>query len=208
MKSRELTMNLLEKSACDLLEWIKLTRSQKVDLPEDFSWYSLYSGIISRVKNLIHDGNFEGIAAWFKIINEIYDTVASGNPNSPEAEALRFEIMHIRATLIMKFGAGKAGSILDEGPLLTWFFHDLNVPLDTALQKSDDWHNIKQENKIRFLQNKEEKGRYTKQNITVEDLKTLRKIKNKLAILKPLYQHKLIENKELGDWISIMHKLP
>src|SRR5215471_3460518 len=103
MKSRELTMNLLEKNACDLLKWVKLVRSQEVDLPEDFSWYSLSSSIILRVKNLIHDGNFEEVAAWLRIINEIYDTVASRNPNSPEAEALRYEIMHIRAALIMKF---------------------------------------------------------------------------------------------------------
>ena len=92
--------------------------------------------------------------------------------------------------------------------MLAWFFHDLNVPLNTARQKSDDWQNLKQQNKIWWLRDEEERDGNNQKNITVEDLKTLRKIKNKLSILKPLYQHKLIENKELGDWISLMHRLP
>lgn len=54
-------MNLLEKNACGLLEWVKLARSQKVNLPEDFSWYSLSSGIILRVESLIQDENFDGL---------------------------------------------------------------------------------------------------------------------------------------------------
>lgn len=208
MKSRELTINLLEKNACDLLEWIKLARDQRLDLPEDFSWYSLSSGIISRLKNRIRNGNLEGAATWMKVINEIYDIMTSGNPTNSEAEALQYEIMHIRAALIMRLGISKAHPILDENPLLAWFFHDLNVSLDTAIQKSDDWQNIKQEKKIQFLRDKEQKIDNTDQCLTIQDLKTLRKIKNKLSILEPLYQHKLIENKELGDWISIMHKLP
>ena len=108
MQSRELTINLLAKTPEDLLEWVKLAKSQKVDLPEDFSWYSLASSIISRIKSLIHDRHFECVNVWFKIVNEIYDYVASADPNSSEAEALRYEIMHIRAALIMKFGSSKA----------------------------------------------------------------------------------------------------
>lgn len=208
MKSRELTMNLLGKNPEDLLEWVKLARSQKVDLPEDFSWYSLSSSIILRIKNLIHNGNCEGVATWLKVINEIYDTVTSGNSTSSAAEALQYELMHIRATLIMNFGATKSESLVDEDPLLTWFFHGLDVPLDTAVQKSDDWQNLKQKNKIRYLQDIGKNSNNYDRKITIEDLRTLRKIKNKLSILKPLYQNKLIENKELGDWISIMYKLP
>jgi hypothetical protein len=208
MKSREFTINLLKKNADDLLEWVRLAKSQKADLPEDFSWYSLSSGITSRTKNLIHNGNFEGATAWSKILNEIYYYLASSKPNSSEEEALLNEIMQIRAALIMKFGMSKANPLLDEDLLLTWFFHDLSVPLETAIQKSDDWQNLMQQKQIRWLQEREERNGATKQITSVEDLKTLRKIKNKLSILKPLYQDKLIENKELGDWISIMHKLP
>lgn len=208
MKSRELTINLLAKTPEDLLEWVKLARSQNVDLPEDFSWYSLASSITSRIKTLIHDRRFECVNAWFKIVNEIYDNVASGNPNSSEADALRYEIMNMRAALIMKFGISKADPLLNEDLLLAWFFHDLNVPLDTAIQKSDDWQNLKQQKKVRWLSDSEERDNGNHKNVTIEDLKTLRKFKNKLSILKPLYQHKLIENRELGDWISLMHRLP
>jgi hypothetical protein len=208
MKSRELTINLLAKSPEDLLEWVKLARSQKVDLPEDFSWYSLASSIISRIKTLIHERNLECVNAWFKIVNEIYDHVASGNPNSSEAEALHYEIMYVRAALIMNFGISKADPLLNEDQLLAWFFHDLNVPLNTARQKSDDWQNLKQQNKVRWLRDSEERNDGNQKDITTEDLKKLRKIKNKLAILKPLYQHKLIENRELGEWVALMHRLP
>ena len=116
--------------------------------------------------------------------------------------------MHIRAALIMKFGVSKTETLLDDDLLLAWFFHNLNVPLAIAIQKSDCWQNLMQQKKIRWLRESEEKKDGTEQNTTIEDLKTLRKIKNKLSILKPLYQNKLIENRELGDWIAIMHKLP
>jgi hypothetical protein len=190
------------------LEWVKLAKSQKVDLPEDFSWYALSSGIISRVRALVRDGNFESLAVWFKILNEIYDKVATGHPDSSESEAVQFEIMHIRATLIMKFGVIKSESLLDEHSLLTWFFHDLTIPLDIAIRKSDDWQKLKQEKKVKRLRDNGEVSDDAKQIFTIEDLIILRKIKNKLSVLKPLYQNKLIENKELGEWISIMYKLP
>ena len=208
MKSRELTINLLEKNAEDLLQWIRLAEGQKVDLPKDFSWYSLSSAIIARMKALIRHKNFESVTAWSKIVNEIYNNMANGNLSSSEGAALKNEIMQMRAALIMKFGVSKAHPLLDEDPLVAWFFHDLIYPLDTAIQKSDAWQNLKQQKKIRLLRENKYKNSDIEQNITVEDLKTLRNIKNKLAILKPLYQNHLIENKVLGDWISIMHKLP
>ena len=89
----------------------------------------------------------------------------------------------------------KADPLLNEDQLLAWFFHDLNVPINTAILKSDDWQNLKQQNKVRWLRDSEEGDDGSQKHITTEDLKTLRKIK-------------LLENKELGDWISLMHRLP
>jgi hypothetical protein len=103
--------------------------------------------------------------------------------------------------MIMKIGAVPGNLVLDIELILNWVFDSLQFSDEEALIKAIVWRDTLSEN------NPEETQKYFDANL--EDIKILRDIKNRLGIIKPLYESKKISpTKELNAWISIWEKLP
>ena len=192
MKARDFTTLFLREDVSKALEWIHLAWENQVIMPEKFSWYSLAYGILSKIKANINSQGSDEIMAWSEVVNEIYSNLQKENKLDSELIDLQYELMSLRTLLILKFGVVQNHPLLDKDILITWFFSNLEFSIEIARRKSQIWQRAKREN----------------QELTFNEVKELRKVKNMVTLMKRLSQKNVIENQALDDWISIQQELP
>jgi hypothetical protein len=94
--------------------------------------------------------------------------------------------MMLRASLIRHIGAKQGDAILDPAAIVNWFFDNLPLSREEAEQQACNW-----------------------QNLPIEQIKTLRQIKNRLSVLDLLAeQHLLDAYPELTGWLTLHDRLP
>lgn len=94
-------------------------------------------------------------------------------------------IMFLRVYFIERYGSKINDPILDFNQVVQWFFQSLTISLNEAKEIADNWNEL-----------------------DIDKIKELRKIKNRLAVFKELSTSLLEPYPELREWIMIYNKLP
>jgi hypothetical protein len=94
--------------------------------------------------------------------------------------------MLLRTAMIAEFGSVDDHLVLDSNQIIYWFFHSLTMSLDEVTQKAENW-----------------------KELNIEDIRELRRIKNRLNIIVVLAESdKFMINEEIRAWLSLRDRLP
>lgn len=122
---------------------------------------------------------------WAKVAVHIYDYLEQ-TADSREKMALSFSSMNLRAYFIGRFGVVPEDIVLDLSRLVQWFMTGLPLSIDQATEDANQW-----------------------MNLSIENIRALRDIKNQLAVFEGLAKNNLLDNyPELNNWLQLRSKLP
>jgi hypothetical protein len=122
---------------------------------------------------------------WAKVAVHIYDHLEQ-TAEAREKIALSLSSMNLRAYFIKRFGVIHEDSVLDLNRLIYWFVAGLPLTINQAIEKAEHWTEL-----------------------SIEEIRELRDIKNQLAVFEQLTSNKLLENHlELNNWLKLKSKLP
>lgn len=122
---------------------------------------------------------------WAAIAVALYTRLAKSN-SGRKRDQLLVDVMHIRAFFIKRMGSSPGHPVLDIQDLVAWFLSTLTISLAQAQRMTEHW-----------------------EHLTIEEIRTLRDIKNRLAVFVNLRQDEWIEPyPELKDWLAVREQLP
>lgn len=108
-----------------------------------------------------------------------------------EKESCQLAAMNLRAYLIREFGTEPLHPILDSEYLVKWFLDSLNLPINQVYRQCKTYQ------------------KFGIKKITFEQLKYLRKLKNRLAVIKLLSESDQIKPTNiLKKWLLLYEILP
>ena len=200
--AQELLNWLLQQDASQVYTWIHSVWEGSQKIPEGFNWPALASGSALRAK-VGSGSSSQPDLTWGEVAISIYHYLAS---EADPAQRVSFEdeAMYLRADLILKLGTVAYHPILDVDQIVQWFFQSLKVSFDEAEKKTLSWKELIRNPSWReLLQSTSWTG------VSLEDIRELRRIKNRLSRLQRLSdKHLLPPNQELDRWLAIRTKLP
>ncbi|MCC5647993.1 hypothetical protein LC607_34850 [Nostoc sp. CHAB 5824] len=201
LEATNLLKTLLQQDVEQVQSWLKSVLSEQEQVPENFNWLGLAESSTFNAQELVGKSNEDNLSslAWAEVSISIYEFLAKNN--SRFSDRYLSSSMSLRAYMIIRIGTISGHSILDIEQILDWFFARLEFSYEEALIKATAWRDALSKN------NPEDNQKYFDANL--EDIKILRDIKNRLIIIKLLYDNKKIDTtKELNAWISLWEKLP
>lgn len=123
--------------------------------------------------------------SWAEIATSVYDYLTD-EVYSGTKESFITSFMLLRAAMIVEFGSVDDHFVLDSNQIIHWFFHRLTISLDEVTQKAENG-----------------------KRLNIEDIRELRRIKNRLNIIIALAESdKFTLNEELRAWLSLRNRLP
>jgi hypothetical protein len=123
--------------------------------------------------------------SWAKVASMLYERLADEADLSGREKYIE-SAMQLKAYMITKIGPVPGDSVLDINQILHWFFENLKFSPEEATQKSTVW-----------------------KTLSIEDIRELRLLKNRLSVLTLLVNSgKIKPNQELSAWLLLRNKLP
>ena len=120
---------------------------------------------------------------WARIAVAVYEALANEHPDS----SFLLSAMFIRARMIGLLGPRARDAVLDPDTIRDWFSKDLSFGADEAVARSE--------------------AAWKSRN--VDELRTLRRIKNKIAVIEHLRSGKRTPAlDEYTGWLAVQDKLP
>jgi hypothetical protein len=173
----------LKQDVVEIKAWLQSISANNSGLPQHFNWW-LGLGEVAYSKAFQAElPNLE----WAEVAITAYENVNRYSPNG--CDSCMVSAMMLRARLISTLGTRPDDEILDSQVIIDWFLEKLPMLREEA------------ENKIK-LPLKELYDRYPK------DMIELRKIKNRLNVLRVLYENGFQFDEELIVWLNMQDKLP
>jgi hypothetical protein len=193
---------LLRQDPSQVHTWIHSVWEGSQKIPEGFNWPALASGSALRAK-VGSGSSSQPDLAWGEVAISIY-TYMTCEADPAQRASFEDEAMYLRADLILKLGTVADDPILNVDQLVHWFFQSLTVSFDEAERKTISWKEF-----IRNPSWRELLLSTSWTGVSLEDIRELRRIKNRLSRLQRLSeQHLLPPNQELDRWLAIRTKLP
>jgi hypothetical protein len=180
----------MEKSLAELLKehpeyiknWPQKVFSGEIGISKDFNWLGLAEVAASIAGNSENNDRYIDIL-WGHIAVSVYDYLSQIAPQG--RDSFENSAMNVRVKLILQYGNDDL-SILSINAIKEWFFGRL----DFSIRQVKD-----------IIKNQE--------ILSMEVLRSLRKIKNRLSIVERLYDAGyLYDDKDMTDWINVKKFLP
>lgn len=173
---------LLQQDASQVLTWVKYILTGKLPTPENFNWLGLAEAAAFRAS---YEKRKEDSLQWAEVAISIYEYLMK-DADLTGRNSFVYSLMNLRANMIMRYGAVSQDRVLDVKQVIDLFFCDINISYTEAATKAAVW-----------------------KNLSIENIRELRRIKNRLSALKSLSDAgKLPLNQELKSWLDLREKLP
>jgi hypothetical protein len=171
---------LLHQSPNEVLNWIQSAWSDPRVIPEGFNWLGV-AEVASTKANLNAD------LGWAEVAIRIYEWLASIASDESIRHSDLSSAMSLRASMINKKHQTIPDHIvLDSKRIVYWFYSKLNMYDDEVVYKIENWRAL-----------------------PLDQIRTLKRIKNRLSILKSLIAKGYIQPDEnLQAWLELYPKLP
>jgi hypothetical protein len=114
----------------------------------------------------------------------IYDRLAKLARESA-GESFLISSMLLRAAMIAELGDIPGHIVLDIDRVINWFCHSLKMSPDEATKKAANWRNC-----------------------SIDEIRELRRIKNRLNVISVLVESGTFVPIELSTWLSLQGQLP
>ncbi len=184
LESTKLLNEILQQDATEVLNWLKHVRKGELPLPINFNWHGLAEAAAFDARLDYGDNSPLVNLAWAEVATSIYDFLAQSARSG--GESFLISSMLLRAAMIAELGAIPDHPVLDVDRVINWFFDSLKISLNEAMKKADNW-----------------------KSCSLEEIRELRKIKNRLKVISVLVESgKIIPRVELGTWLALRNKLP
>lgn len=171
---------LLHQSPGEVLNWIQSAWSDPRVIPEGFNWLGV-AEVASTKANLNAD------LGWAEVAIRIYEWLASSANDESIRHSDLSSAMSLRASMINKKHQTIPNHIvLDSKSIVYWFYSKLNMRYDEVVCKIENWRAL-----------------------PLDQIRTFKRIKNRLSILKSLIANGYIQSDEnLQAWLELYPKLP
>ena len=184
LKSTKLLNKLLQQDATEVLAWLKEVWSGELRSPINFNWHGLAEAAANEARLNYGDGSPVFNLTWAEIAILIYDRLAE-LAGELAGESFLISSMLLRAAMIAELGVIPGHPVLDIDRVINWFFHSLKMSPDEATKKAANWRNC-----------------------SIEEIRELRKIKNRLNVISVLVESGKFVPIELSTWLSLQSQLP
>ena len=176
--------NLIAKGADEVKAWLQQIWVGNSDLPRYGNWWL---GLADSIRSKVFREEPPNLE-WAQIAVSIYESMNRYTPGG--CEGCMLSSMMFRAKLICMLGTKQGDSILNIETIVSWFLENLPMTREEAAGKIQ-------------LPLKQLADNH------MDDLTALRRIKNRLAVLKTLSDRAEIQsNTEIKEWLGLRDKLP
>lgn len=214
MEERELLHHLLAQSPQDLNNWFQSVANGSLQAPENSQWWrGLIEGITLRANSHLpgefHPGDLA--VQWARLGVQMYEYLIEQSTDDSRRSSLELSLMWLRIHFIEHLGSIQNDSLLDAEKVISWAFRGNPYSLQKLEELTNMWEEVRSQPPV--VKTLFEKGEIEVANrvFQVEALREMRLIKNKIAILKVLYESTHVPQKwekECSDWIRLWEKLP
>jgi hypothetical protein len=213
---------LLQQDASQVLTWVKDILTGELPTPEKFNWLGLAEAAAFKASC---EKRKEDSLQWAEVAISVYEYLMK-NADLAGRHSFVCSLMHLRAYMIIRYGAVSQDRVLDIKQVIDLFFCDMNMSYTEAATKAAVWKSLGPRS-IRVKPNKAQEllpeqttsdatilqpnspGMVESQSLSKESILKLRRIKNRLSALKSLSDAgKLPLNPELKSWLALRDKLP
>lgn len=178
---------LLKRDPHEILTYVESSIAAQPHVSNVYTWEELAEKADSNARN---HTSMEISLLWAKIAVVVYTYLYSSldNTDDPHRVSLECYEMRLRKICIAKFGPQKNEALLDPEYIVEWFFSNTKLSLD----------------EVKALLNR-------LSELSVEKILELRSIKERLRVIKELYDDHYISADaipEIEKWLSIRTDLP
>ena len=182
-----------------ILEWLKGVRTGVIPEPGEFNWLGVAEAAAVDSRRGLDEKDDVLAAAenleWAAVSVAVYEKLAQATQDKFSFEP---SAMMLRAFFIAHLGVSIGHSILDPQILLDWFWNNLTLTLDEAVQKA-----------AAYKQSLSTKQAGQWDDLEIRTLITLRHLKLRLSPIKRLVEgSKLKPDAKLATWLGIYSELP
>ena len=183
--------NLNDSDPKKLLDWLtEIIETGSGDTSE-VNWHGLADSAALRANSSIRIGAHNEALQWARISIISYQHLI-GRVEWHYAHALYMSMMMLRVKLIKLLGPKTNDLVLDIDQVYKWFFDNLDVSVEDAIEKSNSWIT-----------------RVQLQQVEPESIVKLRYIKNRLSVFKEIQKDpRFILSDELEQWMMIKPMIP
>ncbi len=173
--------DLAQYSPDEIRSWLAFAWGGQLGELKDFNWLGLSEMLTTRVTSTAPAIAIE----WAYLAKTVFDFLL-GRVSTDQKESLMISQMMMRAYLIRALGDVPNDSVLSVDQIVRWFIEGLTLKFPEVLQMTANISGLK-----------------------IEDIRILRKLKNRLSILMFLYTDTgLSIDGHMQDWLGIHSKLP
>lgn len=161
------------KTSSEVKSWLDDVLSRKIETSSEFNWLGLAEVAGSNAREAaVKDERFSSIE-WAEISLRIYEKLSKSSDKTI-SHSLKTSAMMLRVFMINSFGNLKENHVFDVQKVFDWFYDNLDLSLDSALEFSNKFKGLIKDKKFSELE--------TNRN----ELIKIRKIKNCLGVIGEL----------------------
>lgn len=174
-----------------LLDWLIENIETGSGDTSEVNWHGLADSAALRANSSIRIGAHNEALQWARISIISYQHLI-GRVEWHYAHALNMSMMMLRVKLIKLLGPKTNDLVLDIDQIYKWFFDNLHVSIEDAVEKSNSWIT-----------------RVQLQQLEPEEIVKLRYIKNRLSVFKEIQNDpRFTLSDALKKWMMIKPMLP
>jgi hypothetical protein len=184
LEPTKILSKLLDQDPAEVLSWLKQVWSGELRSPINFNWHGLAEAAANEARLDYGNGSPTLNLTWAEVATSIYDRLAELAGESA-GESFVISSMLLRAAMIAELGAIPGHPVLDIDRVIDWFLHSLKMSPDEAAKKAANWRNC-----------------------SIDEIRELRRIKNRLNVVSVLVESGKFVPIELNTWLSLQSRLP
>ncbi|WP_339374340.1 hypothetical protein [Oscillatoria nigro-viridis] len=172
-------------------------------MPINFNWLGLAETAAFKASDLASKSEEyrQSSLIWAQIAVLVYNFLARNRSNGAIRESLIESLMNLRLYMILQLGARVDDPVLDPALIISCFFENLEFSYEDTLAKASVWKKLFRDNIPEAISQKLESD--------MEELRSLKKLKLRLGIIKTLLENnRIAPNQVLQAWVSIWENLP
>lgn len=205
-ESVNLLRTLLQQEPSKVQSWLNSVWKDPQQVPINFNWLGLADAAAFNATELASKSQEyrQPSLSWAQIAVLVYEFLARNCPDRAIKESLIESLMNLRCYMILTLGAKVDHPVLDPKLIINWFLENLELSYEDTVIKAAVWKKLFSDNIPEAISQKFESDK--------EELRSLKKIKLRLRIVKSLLDHlanyQIYPNQDLQAWVSIWENLP
>ncbi|AFZ10491.1 MULTISPECIES: hypothetical protein [Oscillatoriales] len=195
--------NLLQQEPSRVQSWLNSVWEDRQQVPINFNWLGLAETAAFKASDLASKSEEyrQSSLIWAQIAVLVYNFLARNRSNGAIRESLIESLMNLRLYMILQLGARVDDPVLDPALIISCFFENLEFSYEDTLAKASVWKKLFRDNIPEAISQKLESD--------MEELRSLKKLKLRLGIIKTLLENnRIAPNQVLQAWVSIWENLP